>query len=217
MLLALFSIVITLYTRKMNEKDKPIIFVWGNAACMVGIVIVTAVGQFNTSTDDKAYKQAVLDLGVLARVNEFIIPVFDNYAEIINNFTPIKNYIYQEQAKSTNPDAVTLIEKQQNRIRAQKSFQVANQALDNLKSIAAKVQSLHMQYGDKVPKEVLEWAGVVSEINLENMDIYFDPYAREGDSPSESVLSFFELSGKAFGVSIGRAKKASETINSIAK
>ena len=135
-LLALVSIGITSYTRKKDEKDKPVIFVWGNIVCMAGIVLATAVSQLSNSSDDKVYKKAVLELELLARVNEFTIPVFENYAEIINNFNVVKNYIYQVEAKNMNPDAAPLLEKQMEKMRNQNSFQEASRALKNLKSIA---------------------------------------------------------------------------------
>lgn len=214
-LLSLISIGITSYTRKINEKDKPVIFVWVNITCMAGVVLVTAVSQLNTSSDDKIYKKAVLELDVLARANEFTIPVFENYAEIFNNFNAVKNYIYQVEAKNANPDAAPLLEEQMRKIREKKSFRDANGALKNLKSIAAQIHSLHLQHGDNVPKELFEWANVVSKIKIETIDQYFDPYARNGNLPSKSVLNFFELSGRAFSVSIGRTRQATETIKSV--
>lgn len=216
-LLALVSIGITSYTRKKDEKDKPVIFVWGNIVCMAGIVLATAVSQLSNSSDDKVYKKAVLELELLARVNEFTIPVFENYAEIINNFNVVKNYIYQVEAKNMNPDAAPLLEKQMEKMRNQNSFQEASRALKNLKSIAAQIHGLHLQHGDTVPKELIEWAGVVSKIKIETIDQYFDPYARNGNLPSKTVLNFFELSGRAFGVSIGRARQATENIKSVIK
>ena len=82
---------------------------------------------------------------------------------------------------------------------------------------AAQIHGLHLQHGDTVPKELIEWAGVVSKIKIETIDQYFDPYARNGNLPSKTVLNFFELSGRAFGVSIGRARQATENIKSVIK
>lgn len=217
LLMALTSLVLTSYSRKMDEKEKSNYLVWGNVACLAGIVILNAANQVSSSADDKEYKKAAFELKVLTQVNEFAIPVFENYAAIINNFNPIKNYIYQEQAKAKNLDAVHLIEAQQERIRAQQSFQDAIQALGELKSIALKIQILHTQYENTIPQRVVEWSRIVNKIELEKMDLYFDPYAREDGSHTKSVMNFFELSGNAFGISIGRTRQASETINSLLK
>jgi hypothetical protein len=215
--MALISIAIASYTRKIDEKKKPAYLVMGNIAFLVGIVIVGAVNQISASADDKAYKKALLEIEVLAKVNEFAIPVFENYADITNNFNSVKNYIYQEQAKTANPNAVTLIERKQEEISTNKSFQKASQALNELKSIAFKLHGLHLQYGSAIPKEVVKWSSIVLKIELENMDQYFDPYAREGGELNESVLNFFDLSGHAFGISIGRARQTSDTIISFLK
>ena len=119
--------------------------------------------------------------------------------------------------KKLNPDAVLIIEGQQDKIKATRTFQNAQQALEDLKLIAVKIQGLYLQYGNTVPKEIIEWSNIVLKMKLEEMDEYFDPYVREGDSPRNSVSNFFELSGHAFGTSIGRVRIASESIISSVK
>lgn len=211
-ILALVSLALTSYGRKIDEKEKPRYLVWGNIACLAGIIILNAVSQLNSSNESNIYKQHILELDVLSKVNEFAIPVFERYAIISNNFVSVKNYINVEQAKELNPDAISFLERQQEQIKSTQSFQDLEKALEDLKSIAAKIHGLHLQYGNIVPKEIIEWANIVLEIELEGMDEYFDPYVREGDSPRRSVLNFFELSGNAFGLSIGKVRLASESI-----
>lgn len=215
--LALVSLALTSYGRKIDEKEKPLYLVWGNIACLAGIIILNAVSQLNSSNESNKYKENILELEVLSKVNEFAIPVFEKYAIISNNFVSVKNYINVEQAKELNPDAISILERQQEQIKSTKSFQDAKKALEDLKSIAAKIHGLHLQYGSIVPEEIIEWANIVIRMELKGMDYYFDPYAREGDSPSRSVLNFFELSGNAFGLSIGKVRLASESIISQVK
>jgi hypothetical protein len=213
--LALMSLTITFVSRKISEQDKPKYLVWGNVFCLALIVILNSVNQINSSASDKAYKRVVFELEVLSKVNELAMPVFKNYAEITNNFNAIKNYIYQEEAKALNPDAISLIEQQQEKIRAQQSFQDATKALSELKLIARQVHMLNMQYQDTIPSEVIEWAKIIQEVKLVELDLYFDPYARNRDLPEASVISFFQMSTHAFGLCIDRARQASETLNSL--
>lgn len=210
--LALASLLLTIYMRKMEETAKPLFLIGVNSLCLTGIILLNTVSQINSSSESDEYKQTIHELEVLIKVNEFAIPVFQSIKDIINNYDPVQSYIYHEDAKLENPDAVKLLTKQQENIRIKPSFQRAEKALADLHQVALKLKTYEMQFGQMLPKEIVNWSNKVLKINVTNMDEYFDPYAREHGDISESVKSFMEDTGKAFGFSIGKVRLSSNKI-----
>jgi hypothetical protein len=216
-LLAITSILIAFRTRKIDERLKPKSLVAINMVCLVGVVLMTFVGQLDTGWSDKAYKRAVFEIEALEQVNRLAIPVYDNLANISNNFNPIKNYIYIENAKKENLDAVPLLDEQQENIRKLDSFLRAEQSLTNLQTIATQIISTHSRYNGVMPQNLFAWAGTVLKIRIENMDYYLDPYARNENNLSDSVVSFYELTNSAFTASFEQEAKAVKVILELTK
>ncbi|WP_251598747.1 hypothetical protein [Pseudoalteromonas sp. NCCP-2140] len=210
--LALFSLFLTLFMRKMQETEKPLRYVSLNTACLIGIIVLSAVSQISASKDSEEYKQAVLELEVLAKINEHMIPVNKFIARIINNYDIVQQFISYEHARLANSDASALLIQQQEKITTQPSFQTVKKALAELHDIAATIQSLHMQYPKLVPEETLEWSSVTLKIKMSNLNQYLDPYDRHDGEVSESVIRYIEHTGKAFGVSVKKVRELSNKV-----
>ena len=88
-------------------------------------------------------------------------------------------------------------------------------SLDKIKKYANLITMLNINHPNIIPKEALEWSEITSKINLDNIDIYFNPYAEKDKTPNKSVMEYHEKFGKMSGLIIGKIRKASSYINSL--
>ncbi|ASP48569.1 hypothetical protein [Cognaticolwellia beringensis] len=209
---AFISLFLIMYMRNMEEGKKPTLLIGINATCLIGIIALNAFSQIKSSNDSDKYKRAVLELDVLAKINQYMIPASEQVVRIINNYEVVQEFIYVEKAIEANPDASKLLSEQQKLIVIKPSFKKAEHALDELKEIAAHVQSLAIQYPKIVPQEAVSWSTKTLKIQMFNLNQFIDPYARHEGEISKSVIQYMEDTGMAFGISVGKVRELSEKI-----
>lgn len=199
----------------MQEPEKPTIYVSLNAACLIGIIALSAVSQINASNDSAEYKRAILELDALAKINQYMIPASEQVVRIMNNYEAVQEFIYFENAIKANPEASLLLRQQQGLIVSKPSFIEAKQAIEELKNIAKKVLALSVEYPKLIPEEMVSWSKTTLKIKASNLNHFIDPYARHEGKLSKSATNYMEDTGKAFGVSVGKVRALTEKITSV--
>lgn len=213
MILGLVGVIIIFYTRKMKENKKPVFIVSIQYISMALVIILGGYSQYQSSQEDKKYKQATLEVSVLSKVSEYFLPVINNMAKIQNEILVVKNYLSFEKAKKEHPELAVAInwQKEAGALRVAE-LNKAKESFENIKSIAAEIIKANIQYENIIPKETIEWANFTLNIEFEEIEKYFDPYAPIGGMPNKSVLMYQENTGKAFGLVIGKIRAASNVL-----
>lgn len=215
-MLGLIGVVILFFTRKMQENEKPQYIVSIQYASMALVIILGGYSQYQSSQEDKKYKQATHEVAVLSQVSENFLPIIDNITKIQSKMLVVKNYLSYEKAKKEHPDLAVALNWQKDAGESRASeLNEAKEAFKNIKSIAAEIVKVNIEYEEIIPTETLEWANFTLSLNFEEIERYFDPYAPIGGPPNESVLMYHENTGKAFGLVIGKIRAASDVLKQI--
>ena len=216
MIIAIASVVVKLVSRTKKENEKSLFLVSLEYGLMLLIIILGSYSQYVSYSKDKQYKIARLELDVLPKVSEYYLPVFEALLDIQNNFLTVKNYLSYEKAKKNNPDLAVAINWHKDASKKQiRELDAAKDSFQKIKSIAAEIIKIGIEYEGVLPEEILEWARTTLKIDFENIEEYLDPYTPIGSMPKPTVVSYFRKTGEAFGYVIGRVKRSVNVIQNI--
>jgi len=216
MIIAMASVAIKLVNRKTIENEKPLIVVFLEYAFMFLIIILGSYSQYAAFGKDKQYKAAQLELDVLPKVSKYYLPVFESLVDIQNNFLTVKNFLSYERAKKRNPGLSSVIHWRKDASKKQiRELDEAKKSFRNIKSIAAEIIKIGIEYEGVLPEQIQEWAGTTLKIDFENIEAYLDPYAPVGDTPKPTVVNYFRKTGEAFGHVIGKIRHSVNIVQNI--
>jgi len=207
--LGVLGIFIQIISRKSDKNDKPLYLVVSQYLVMFLIVVLSGYSQLESSRKESEYKQAKLELDVLSRVSEHYFPVMESIIKIQNNFLTIKNYIDFEKAKKSNPEIASAFNWNKRVSKNQiLELEEGKIAFQKIQSIAVEIVKLNMEYEEILPQKTVVWASNTLKIQFNDLGVYFDPFAPYGEQPKNSVLEYSYNTGKAFGLVMGRIKRA---------
>jgi hypothetical protein len=156
MILGLVGVVVLFLTRKTQEDKKPQYIVLTQYVSMALIIILGGYSQYQSSQENKKYKQATHEVAVLSQVSEEFIPTIDNIAKIENNMLVVKNYLSYEEAKKAHPElAVSLDWKKDAGESRMAELGEAKDAFNKIKSVAAEIVRINIEHEGIIPTETL--------------------------------------------------------------
>jgi len=214
--LSIIGIIVQIMTRKQEERQKSNFIIGIQYSVMILIVVLSTYSQYNSSNQETKYKKAVLELDVLSKLNNGYLTTFENMMIIGQNYEAIFQYKQLKNVeKELGDDFNSLLSKFKLSEKTEVKLEKIRTSLDKIKKYANLITMLNINHPNIIPKEALEWSEITSKINLDNIDIYFNPYAEKDKTPNKSVMEYHEKFGKMSGLIIGKIRKASSYINSL--
>lgn len=102
--IGIISIAIQFFSRKVDEKEKPIVLAAIQYSIMAAIIILGGYSQYQSALDAKSYKKAVYTVSVLSKVSESYFPIVEHMTDIMNNYLSVHSYLSFEKAKKDYPE-----------------------------------------------------------------------------------------------------------------